>query len=140
MDSLRKIIPFVSFKMFICVFPNIFPLPPHGGPVSDLWCCCGCPSQVSAVMSCRTRVAELSLISPLFCGGIFPCMGEGKDSLSSIFALSRVVFIFLKCQNLSAGKLTFYKFSLTRENLPDQNPCLLPWQADLPLSHQRSPK
>ena len=141
MDSLRKAILFTPTEMFICIFLNIFPLPPHGGPVSDLWCCCGCPSQVSAVMSCRTRVAEHSLITPLFCGGMFPCVGKGKDSLTSIFGLIRLGLVFfLECQNLSAGKLTFYKFSLTRENLPDQNPCLLPWQADLPLNHQRSPK
>ena len=108
--------------MFICVFPNIFPLPPHGGPGSGLWCCCGCPAHVSPAMSCTTRVAEHSLISPLFCGGMFPCVGEGKDSLTSSFALTRVVFIFLECQNLPAGKLTFCKFSLTHENLPGSEP------------------
>ena len=122
MDSLRKAILFTPTEMFICIFLNIFPLPPHGGPVSDLWCCCGCPSQVSAVMSYRTRVAEHSLITPLFCGDMFPCMGEGKDSLTSNFVLTRIVFIFLECQNIPAGKLTFCKFSVTHENLPVSEP------------------
>ena len=67
-------------------------------------------------MSCRTRVAEHSLITPLFCGGMFPYVEEWKDSLTSIFVLTRIVF--LECLNLPAGKLTFCKFSLTHENLP----------------------
>ena len=41
LDSLRKAILFMPFEMFICVFPNIFPLPPHGGSASGLQCCCG---------------------------------------------------------------------------------------------------
>ena len=73
-------------------------------------------------MSCRTSVAEHSLITPLFCGGMFLCMGEGKDSLTSNFALTKVVFIFLECQNLPAGKLNFCKFSVTHENLPVSEP------------------
>ena len=90
--SLRKAIPFMPFDMFICIFPNILPLPPHGGPVSGLWGCCRCPSRVSPAMSCRARVAEHSLITPLFCGGMFPYVEEWKDSLTSIFALTRIVF------------------------------------------------
>ena len=140
LDSLRKAIPFMPFDMFICIFPNIFPLPPHGGPVSGLWCCCGCPSQVSAVMSCRTRVAEHSLITPLFCGGMFPCVGQGKDSLSSIFALTRIVFIFFGVPESLCRKADLLQVLSHMRICPCQNPCLLPWQADLPLSHQRSPK
>ena len=137
LDSLRKAILFVPFEMFMCVFPNIFPLPPHGGPGSGLWCCCGCPAHVFPAMSCRTRVAEHSLISPPFCGGMFPCVGEGKDSLTSSFALTRLVFLGVPeplCRKADLQVLSHIRIC------PGQNPCLLLWQAELPLSHQRSPK
>ena len=128
MDSLRKAILFTPIEMFICLFPNIFPLPPHGGPVSDLWCCCGRPSQVSAVMSCRTRVAEHSLITPLFCGGMFPCIGQGKDSLSSIFALTRIVFFFFffGVPEPLCRKADLLQVLSHMRICPCQNPCLLP--------------
>ena len=76
LDSLRKAILFMPFEMFICVFPNIFPLPPHGVQLQV------CGAAVEKQVSCRTRVAEHSLIISLFCGGMFPCRGEGRNSVN----------------------------------------------------------
>ena len=122
MDSLRKAILFTPIEMFICLFPNIFPLPPHGGPVSDLWCCCGRPSQVSAVMSCRTRVAEHSLITPLFCGGDVSLHGGGERFSHLQLCFDQSCFYFFGVPEPPCRKADLLQVLCPHENLPVSEP------------------
>lgn len=92
---LRKAIRFMPFDMFICVFQIFFlsllmEVPALWPLVLLRISFSGAPA-----MSCRTRVAERHPSVPFSVGGC-SLRGEGKDSLTSIFALTRVVFIFLE--------------------------------------------